>query len=215
MIDFLRGTVAHRETEYVVLDVKGVGYRVFCANPFAVLPKDGKDGEVTLYIHYHVREDAHLLFGFTTREEQSLFRLLLDVNGIGPKVAIGVLAGGKPEVIAAAIRQENLTFLTKLPGIGKKTAQRMVLDLKDKLGALSAADDAAHLFGAGMEASAAATTGGTAWAEAKAALMALGYTEAEADRAGHTVKPKLKGDETTDAVTKLALKALFQEAQMK
>ncbi|CAG7631354.1 Holliday junction ATP-dependent DNA helicase RuvA [Paenibacillus solanacearum] len=214
MIDFLRGTVAHRETEYVVLDVRGVGYRVFCANPFAVLPKDGKDGEVTLYIHYHVREDAHLLFGFTTREEQSLFRMLLDVNGIGPKVAIGVLAGGKPEVIASAIRQENLSFLTKLPGIGKKTAQRMVLDLKDKLGALSAADDAVGLFAVGVEV-AAASNGGTAWAEAKAALMALGYTEAEADRAGQSVKPKLKGDETTDAVTKLALKALFQESQMK
>ncbi|MEC0213889.1 Holliday junction branch migration protein RuvA [Paenibacillus ehimensis] len=213
MIDFLRGTVAHRETEYVVLDVRGVGYRVFCANPYAV--GAGKDGaEVTLYIHYHVREDAHLLFGFSSREEQSLFRLLLDVNGIGPKVAIGVLAGGRPEVIAAAIRQENLSFLTKLPGIGKKTAQRMVLDLKDKLGAWTSGEEDGSVFGL-PEIAAAGQTASGAWAEAKAALLALGYTEAEADRAGQTVKPKLKGDETADAVTKLALQALFQQSLMK
>ncbi|MFB0844335.1 Holliday junction branch migration protein RuvA [Paenibacillus oleatilyticus] len=213
MIDFLRGTVAHRETEYVVLDVRGVGYRVFCANPYAV--GAGKDGaEVTMYIHYHVREDAHLLFGFLSREEQSLFRLLLDVNGIGPKVAIGVLAGGRPEVIAAAIRQENLSFLTKLPGIGKKTAQRMVLDLKDKLGAWTSAEADGSGFGL-LEIAAAGPAANGAWAEAKAALLALGYTEAEADRAGQTVKPKLKGDETADAVTKLALQALFQQSLMK
>ncbi|UUZ84430.1 Holliday junction branch migration protein RuvA [Paenibacillus sp. P26] len=208
MIDFLRGTVAHRETDYVVLDVRGVGYRVFCANPFAVQHKDGE--EVTMYIHYHVREDAHLLFGFTTREEQSLFRMLLDVNGIGPKVAIGVLAGGKPEVIASAIRQENIGFLTKLPGIGRKTAQRMILDLKDKLGAMSVADDGGLSI---LEAAAGiANPAADAWSEAKAALMALGYTEAEADRAGAAIKPKLKGEETVDAVTKLALQALFQQS---
>ncbi|MCZ8514608.1 Holliday junction branch migration protein RuvA [Paenibacillus filicis] len=208
MIDFLRGAVAHREMDYVVLDVRGVGYRVFCANPFAVQPKDGE--ETTLYIHYHVREDAHLLYGFTTREEQALFRLLLDVSGIGPKVAIGVLAGGRPEVIAAAIRQENLAFLTKLPGIGKKTAQRMVLDLKDKLGALPSSDDGGL---SGFEAAAGwAAPGEDAWSEAKAALMALGYTEAEADRAGQAIKPKLAGGETVDAVTKLALQALFAQS---
>ncbi|WP_281889004.1 Holliday junction branch migration protein RuvA [Paenibacillus sp. YYML68] len=215
MIDFLRGTVAHRDPEFVVLDVRGVGYRVFCANPYAVgakeAAKDGKDGgEVTLYIHYHVREDAHLLFGFPTREEQGLFRLLLEVSGIGPKVAIGVLAGGKPETIAAAIRQDNITFLMKLPGIGKKTAQRMVLDLKDKLGAWSS--DEADAVSMGIGAVAAEPLGGGAWAEAKAGLMSLGYTEAEADRAGQAIKPKLEGGETTDTVMKLALKAIYQQS---
>lgn len=208
MIDFLRGTVAHRETEFVVLDVRGVGYRVFCANPFGVQAKDQE--EVTMYIHYHVREDAHLLFGFTSREEQSMFRLLLEVSGIGPKVALGIMSGGKPEVIAAAIQQENLTFLTKLPGIGKKTAQRMVLDLKDKLGSISSsADDGLWGFSGAADVQD-VPAGGGAWSEAKAALLALGYTEAEADRAGQTVKPKLKGGETTDALVKLALQALFQ-----
>lgn len=211
MIDFLRGAVAHREAEFVVLDVRGVGYRVFCANPYAVQTKDGE--ETTMYIHYHVREDAHLLFGFTSREEQELFRMLLEVSGIGPKVAIGVLAGGRPEVIASAIAQENISFLTKLPGIGKKTAQRMILDLKDKLGSLRAAPGTDSAAAWGADAGAVAVfEAGNAWSEAKAALQALGYTEAEADRAGAVIRPKLKGGETVDAVMKLALQALFQES---
>jgi Holliday junction DNA helicase RuvA len=209
MIDFLRGLVVHREQDYLVLDVRGVGYRVFCTNPYAVQAKDGE--ESTLFIHYQVREDAHLLFGFSTREEQSMFRLLLEVSGIGPKVAIGVLAGGRPEVIAANIQQENITFLMKLPGIGRKTAQRMILDLKDKLGAIPAVEDSmAALVGAGNGVT--GHQGGNAWSEAKAALMALGYTEAEADRAGQAIKPKLQGGETAEAVTKLALQALFQQS---
>lgn len=213
MIDFLRGQLAHRETDYVVLDVHGVGYRVFCSNPFAVQPKDSE--EVTMYIHYHVREDAHMLFGFPTREEQSLFRLLLDVTGIGPKVALGILAGGRPEVIIGAIRQENLGFLTKLPGIGKKTAQRIVLDLKDKLGAWSPATGMPDDGGWGIAGLETPEPEAGAWGEAKAALMALGYTEAEADRAGETVRPKLKGGESADAVTKLALQALYQQSLVK
>ncbi|NOU96050.1 Holliday junction branch migration protein RuvA [Paenibacillus sp. LMG 31456] len=210
MIDFLRGIVAHRETEYVVLDVRGVGYRVFCANPFAVQTKDGE--ETTLFIHYQVREDAHLLFGFQTREEQSLFRMLLEVNGIGPKVAIGVLAGGRPEVIAAAIQQENISFLIKLPGIGRKTAQRMILDLKDKLGGMMTSEaNSLSVFTGGADLFA-VPQGSGAWSEAKAALLALGYTEAEADSAGHAIKPKLQGGEAVDVVMKLALQALFQQS---
>jgi len=209
MIDFLRGIIVHREMEYVVMDVKGVGYRVFCSNPFSAQMKEGE--ETTLYIHYQVREDAHLLFGFTSREEQSLFRRLLEVNGIGPKVAIGVLAGGRPEVIANAIQQENIGFLTKLPGIGRKTAQRMILDLKDKLGAIPSEGDSLSAFAGGADLLAAPQDGG-AWSEAKAALLALGYTEAEADRAGQAIKPKLQGGETVDAVMKLALQALYQQS---
>src|ERR1700730_2600580 len=109
MIDFLRGKIALKELDYAVMDVNGVGYRVFCPNPYAITSKEGED--VTLYIHYHVREDAHLLFGFPSREEQSLFRLLLEVSGIGPKVALGVLAGGRPEAVTAAISQDNVAFL--------------------------------------------------------------------------------------------------------
>lgn len=204
MIDFLRGKVAHREPDYAVIDVHGVGYRVFCPNPYA-LPD--KPDETTVYIHHHVREDAILLFGFGSREEQSLFRKLIDVTGIGPKVAIGILSGARPEAVVAAIQQENVAFLMKLPGIGKKTAQRMILDLKDKLAAVSAGfdDRTLSMQDAGMPA--AAGTG--AWAEAKEALLALGYTEAEADRAWQSVKAKGKEGDSSDVLIKLALQTLY------
>lgn len=210
MIDFLRGRLAARELEYVVLDVHGVGYRVFCPNPFAVSLKD--EEELTFYIHYHVREDAHLLFGFPTREEQSLFRRLLEVTGIGPKVALGILAGGRPEAVVAAIQQENVAFLTKLPGIGKKTAQRIILDLKDKLTGTAAGglEAAAALGAAAAVGAASAGTAMTAWQEAKEALMALGYTETETDRAWARIQAKADDGATADALVKLALQALYQ-----
>src|SRR5690606_7363492 len=115
MIDFLKGKVCHYEANYVVLDVQGIGYRVFNPQPYTIT----KDDEVTLYTHYHVREDAVLLFGFLTRDEQSLFRRLIEVSGIGPRVALGILSGGTPQAVVAAIQSEDISFLTKLPGIGK------------------------------------------------------------------------------------------------
>ena len=87
---FLRGQVVHLESEYIVLDVQGVGYRVFCPNPYAFAKTDGT---ITVFTHHHVREDAILLFGFPTREEQKLFRKLIEVSGIGPRVALGILGG--------------------------------------------------------------------------------------------------------------------------
>ncbi|NEW04520.1 Holliday junction branch migration protein RuvA [Paenibacillus sp. SYP-B3998] len=207
MIDFLRGKVALRESDYAVLDVNGVGYRVFCPNPYALSHKEDED--VTMYLHYHVREDAHLLFGFLSRDEQSLFRLLLDVTGIGPKVALGILAaGGRPEAVIMAISQENLAFLTKLPGIGKKTAQRIILDLKDKLGSVSLSSPEAAVA-MSIVGSTQIGEGGTAWSEAKEALMTLGYTEAEADRAWLQVKPKAQASDSVDVLMKLALQALY------
>ncbi|MDF2722993.1 MAG: ATP-dependent helicase RuvA [Paenibacillus sp.] len=206
MIDFLRGSIAYRESDYVVLDVNGVGYRVFCPNPFAFEDKE----ETKAYIHHHVREDAILLFGFPTREEQSLFRKLLEVSGIGPKVALGILSGSRPEAVALAIQQENIAFLTKLPGIGKKTAQRIILDLKDKLAAsgsgLGLIAGEAVLQGAIVANSAS----NSAWSEAKEALLALGYTEMEADRAWEAVKPKAKESDAADTLIKLALAALYK-----
>lgn len=205
MIDFLRGRLAHTETDYVVLDVRDVGYRVFTPNPYALARSEEP---VQLYIHHHVREDAIQLFGFPTREEQALFRKLLDVSGIGPKVALGVLAGGRPETIVAAIQQENVNFLTKLPGIGRKTAQRMILDLKDKLGASGAAAAAVELMEPAGRA--AGADEGSAWAAAREALAGLGYRDAELDRAWSSMKDRVAGDETPDALMKKALQQLFQ-----
>ncbi|WP_042164703.1 Holliday junction branch migration protein RuvA [Paenibacillus gorillae] len=210
MIDFLRGLVAHLETEYIVMDVQGVGYRVFTPNPYAFA---AKEEAITVYIHHHVREDAILLYGFETREEQSLFRKLLEVSGIGPRVALGILAGGRPDAVVAAIHQENLAFLTKLPGIGKKTAQRMVLDLKDKLSGFIS--DEGLLAVAGLSPNAAKAGGdaqgaGTAWEEAREALGSLGYTDAELDRAWHGLQSSVTAEETVDSLMKRALQQLFK-----
>lgn len=209
MIDYVKGRVVHLDTEFVVVDVRDIGYRVFTPNPYAFAKSDDA---VTIYTHHHVREDATLLFGFATREEQAMFRKLLEVSGIGPRVALGILAGGKPETIAAAIQQENLTFLTKLPGIGKKTAQRMVLDLKDKLDAIPGGFSFAAAgivlddpHGGDMLAD-----GGLNWREAREALMALGYTAAELDRAWQSMKQVEVSDETVDALMKRALQQLFK-----
>jgi len=204
MIDYLRGRLVHIEEDYVVLDVHDVGYRVFTPNPYALARMEEP---VQLYIHYHVREDAVQLFGFATREEQALFRQLLEVSGIGPKVALGILSGGRPETIAAAIRQENIAFLTKLPGIGRKTAQRMIVDLKDKLGAYSAPAAAARAEPG--------ETRGTqsdlsSWAAAREALAALGYREAEIDRAWHAIKDHVSDQDSPDVLIKKALQELFQ-----
>jgi Holliday junction DNA helicase RuvA len=208
MIDFLRGSVAHIEEEWIVVDVGGVGYRVFTPNPYAF----AAGGEtVTVYTHHHVREDAVLLFGFATREEQRLFRALLEVSGVGPKVALGAMAGARPEAIAAAIRQENVAFLTKLPGIGKKTAQRMILDLKDKLDRGGGFAPASGVPEAALAEAAAGGQGAdTAWPEAREALTALGYTAAEIDRVWQAIGGSLTGEETADALVKKALALLFR-----
>ncbi|BBH19276.1 Holliday junction ATP-dependent DNA helicase RuvA [Paenibacillus baekrokdamisoli] len=210
MIDFVRGRVVHWDTEYVVVDVRDIGYRLFTPNPYTFVKNDDT---VTIYTHHHVREDAVLLFGFATREEQAMFRKLLEVSGIGPRVALGILAGGKPETIAAAIQQENIVFLTKLPGIGKKTAQRMILDLKDKLdaipGGFSFAAAGLELEGA-FGGSSDGLQGGEDWREAREALAALGYTAAELDRAWQALKDAPVLNESVDALMKRALQQLFK-----
>ncbi|UVI28100.1 Holliday junction branch migration protein RuvA [Paenibacillus spongiae] len=211
MIDYVKGRVVHWDTEYVVVDVRDIGYRVFTPNPYGFAKSDDV---VTIYTHHHVREDATYLFGFATREEQSMFRKLLEVSGIGPRVALGILAGGRPETVAAAIKQENIGFLTKLPGIGKKTAQRMILDLKDKIDAVQASIGAAAAGLATMDdlfpEPEPSAEGGKVWQEAREALMALGYTSAELDRAWHALQNTVKPDETVDSLMKRALQQLFK-----
>lgn len=203
MIDFLRGQVAYMESDYVAIDVQGVGYQVYCPNPYYYSAKNNES--VTIYTHHHVREDAILLFGFTSQEERRLFRKLIEVSGIGPKVALGILSGGNPDAFITAIHQENISFLIKLPGIGKKTAQRMILDLKDKLkdmGAPSLFDDFSATPEAGKEL-------GSGWREAREGLKALGYTDSELDHAWNQLKDQVAPTDSVDVVMKKALKLLY------
>jgi Holliday junction DNA helicase RuvA len=204
MIDFLKGIPVLIESDCIVLDVRDVGYRIFCANPHQYANKT--EQSVILYTHHYVREDVVLLFGFATREEQTLFRKLLEVSGIGPRVALGMLSGGTPEAIVHAITHDDTVFLTRLPGIGKKTAQRLVLDLRDKLETsgimermskttLAKSTDTGHPM---------------AWREAKEALLALGYSEAETDRAWRDVKGKMRDSDHAEQLIKLALQLLYK-----
>jgi Holliday junction DNA helicase RuvA len=135
MIALLTGLIAFKSPDHIILDVQGVGYRVHI--PFSTyyeLPEEG--GTASLHIHTSVREDAILLYGFRTRLEKSFFQLLISVSGIGPKLARDILSNIQPGPLSQALAQGDLNKLSTIPGIGRKTAERLVLELKDKVGKL-------------------------------------------------------------------------------
>jgi len=132
MIGQLRGRLVLKKPNVVLVDVQGVGYEVFIPlTSFFELPGEGS--EVALKIHTHVREDALTLFGFHTQREKDLFLKLISISGIGPKLAVGILSGGRVEELAQAIAESNLARLTAIPGVGRKTAERLVLELKSQI----------------------------------------------------------------------------------
>ena len=132
MIAHLRGRVLRKSPQEVIVDVAGVGYRV--AIPVSTFYRLGEEGtEVSLRVHTHVREDALALFGFLTAHEQDLFERLIQVAGVGPKLAVNILSGIEAAELAAALRGSDIARLTRVPGVGKKTAERLVVELKDKM----------------------------------------------------------------------------------
>lgn len=134
VIAHLRGKLLSKRPNQAIVEAAGVGYDVTISIPtFSDLPAPG--AEVALFVHTHVREDALALFGFLRGEEKQLFEKLISVSGIGPKLAITILSGMAAEAMVAAIKNNNVAALTRIPGIGKKTAERMVLELRDKLDA--------------------------------------------------------------------------------
>jgi Holliday junction DNA helicase RuvA len=136
MIAHLRGKLISKHPNQAIVEAAGVGYDVVISVPtFSELP--GLHAEVSLFIHTHVREDALALFGFLRAQEKQLFEKLLSVSGIGPKLAITILSGMQADTMIAAIKGNNVAALTRIPGIGKKTAERMVLELRDKLDSFS------------------------------------------------------------------------------
>ena len=172
MIGFLRGRLADKHPPMLVLDVNGVGYELEAPmSTFYDLPSVGED--VTLLTHLLVRDDAHILYGFATESERGLFRSLLKVSGIGAKMALGILSGISVDGFARCVRTEDTATLVKVPGIGKKTAERLVVEMRDRLGQQKAAGDAVTVA-VDHEASAAD--------EAFGALVALGYKPAEITR---------------------------------
>ena len=197
MIGFLRGQVAALKADYCLLDVNGVGYRVFVAG--STRNKLRLKEEAQLFTYMNVYQDGITLYGFASEEEYDIFQLLIGVSGIGPKVALGIVSAITGESLCKAIQNKQATVLTKLPGIGKKSAERLILELKDKV-AFAAADDVEEILTLDLE----GPTGDDMMSEAQAALVALGYSQAE-------IAPVLKKAtkcKTTEEVIKLALKQL-------
>jgi Holliday junction DNA helicase RuvA len=153
MIGHLRGAVLEKHPNQVVLEVAGVGYDVqIPISTYSALPNAGDTA--ALRIHTHVREDALVLYGFATSEEKAVFERLISVSGIGPKLAPTVLSGLATAELIAAIRNSDIQSLVRIPGVGKKTAERMVLELKDKLAAIDAAGKSIPAAGTGSSFSA-------------------------------------------------------------
>ncbi len=172
MIGSVAGTLVETYPDGALVDVNGVGYRVLA--PVSVLARlPGAGEKVRLHTHLHVREDALTLFGFTTAEERDVFEVLIGVNGIGPKGGLAVLSVYTPDALRRAILGEDLDALTLIPGVGKKTASRMILELKEKLGAGDS--DLAPIAGSPAVRE--------ALGEVRAALLQLGYTTTEAREA--------------------------------
>ena len=181
MIASLRGTVLERRAGQVVLDVGGVGYLLQTTSSAARMSVPGE--EVTLVTHLNVREDALTLYGFAESAERSMFELLLGVSGVGPKAALAIMSGYAPDQVRRAIATSDHALFTSISGIGKRTAERVVIDLKDKIGALPAAEEPMPAAPAG---------GHTA---ARDALVGLGMSVNEAEAALRNVDEELPVEE--------------------
>jgi holliday junction DNA helicase RuvA len=194
MIGRISGTLLEKNPPQVLVDANGVGYEIDVPmSTFYNLPRTGE--KVALFTHLVVREDAHLLYGFGSEAERAAFRMLLKVSGVGPKVALALLSGLSVNDLAAAVAMQETGRLTKIPGIGKKTAERLLLELKDKFKA-----DVGLALGSGIGAGVAPSAN----ADVLNALLGLGYSDKEALMA---VK-QLPADVSVSEGIRLSLKAL-------
>ncbi|UII55017.1 Holliday junction branch migration protein RuvA [Cytobacillus spongiae] len=202
MYDFIKGKVYFVGPEYIAIENNGIGYQILTPNPF-IYSKDYQQ-DIHIYTYHYVREDAMALYGFHSREEKTLFTKLLNVSGIGPKGALAILASGNPEQVVQAIENEDEAFLVKFPGVGKKTARQMILDLKGKLQDL-VPDFFPNLFH--PEKGAHEESDNHDLEEATLALKALGYSEREIKK----IIPELMKEKlTTDQYIKKALQKLLK-----
>lgn len=202
MIGRLRGTLIEKQPPYLLLDVNGVGYELQAPmTTFYRLPAMG--AEVILHTHLSITENLHQLFGFADQRDRSLFRTLIKVNGVGPKLAVAILSGMEADDIARCVRDNNVKALTKVPGIGAKTAERLVIELRDRLknwdmpnNDLLAHNEIKQI-----------ATDNDIYAEAESALVALGYKPVEAAKM-ITAASKQKPDAKSEELIRLALRSI-------
>ena len=195
MIAYIKGQLTFILDESIIVDVGGIGYEIVCPNPF--IYQNSLQKEVFIFTYHHVREDNQTLYGFKDEEEKYLFTKLISVSGIGPKSAVAILGNAEVDEFIAAIEQEDEKYLTKFPGVGKKTARQIILDLKGKLAAVFSLEETTTTV---------SNTPSTHISEAKEALKALGYTDKEIN---HVMSQLKKENITeTDELIRKAL-ALF------
>lgn len=204
MIARLHGMLIEKLAPHVIVDVNGVGYEVDVPlSTYYQLPALGET--ITLWTHLSVREDAHQLFGFHDRDALQVFRLLIRISGVGPKLALSLLSGMEIDALRQCIAQEDVMTLTRIPGVGKKTAERLVIELRDKLGKL----DSIRIVKKGDSPNALPLMAAPATPveEAESALVALGYKPLEAQRA---VKAVTTAHSETSELVRAALKGLLK-----
>lgn len=198
MIAMLTGQIAYKSPDHIILDVNGVGYRVFI--PFSTYYELPEEGTATLHIHTSVREDAIHLYGFRTRLEKSFFQLLISVSGIGPKLGRDILSNIQPAALAQALSQGDIHKLSAIPGIGKKTAERLILELKEKVGKL----DMTSVPAADRR----EVPAGDAMDDVASALVNLGYKEPQVRKALGGLDTS--GGASVEELLKQALKVLMK-----
>lgn len=199
MIGSLRGVLVHKDPPHLVVEAAGVGYEVEAPmSTWTRLPEVGQD--VLLKTHLVIREDQHLLFGFATEAERRLFRDLIKVTGVGARIALAILSGTSVEGFVRCVQTRDAAALTKVPGVGRKTAERLILDLRDRVEEMAAAG-----LGAGVALPAAEIPALTPEAEVLDALQALGYRPAEARRM--VDQARAAGATATPDILRAALKA--------
>ncbi|CAH0539427.1 Holliday junction branch migration protein RuvA [Vibrio marisflavi] len=204
MIGRLRGTLIEKLPPELLIEVNGVGYEVqMPMSCFYELPNVGE--EATIYTHFVVREDAQLLYGFNTVKERALFREVIKANGVGPKLGLGILSGMTAMQFVSCVEREDISTLVKLPGVGKKTAERLVVEMKDRLKGWGAGD----LFTPADDMSAIdsqpAANQSNFEEEAISALLALGYKPTQASK---VVSQVAKPDMSSEALIREALKSM-------
>lgn len=200
MIGLLRGRILIKQPPQLLLEVNGVGYEVQAPmSTFYALPAD--DEPVTLYTHLMVRDDAHTLFGFFQQTDRELFRTLLKVNGVGGKMALAILSGMNSDEFAMTIHAGDVVGLTRLPGVGKKTAERLIMEMRDKL-------DKNEIAGSTRPAGGGFTAPASPDSDAVSALIALGYRPNDA---GKMVRAVLQDGMDTEQVIKAALQGTVEK----
>ena len=194
MLYHVSGTLTEKQHTLAVIDIQGLGYQLLIpTSTFQVLPECGN--AVRLLTHQHVREDALLLFGFATQAERSMFQAMIGISGVGPKLALAALSVLTPAEISQAVRKNATAPLTRIPGIGRKTAERLVLELRDRVDALELTDASGS----------SSATSHDAQSDALAALIVLGMKRSVANRRLRQVLRQHPDAETADALIRLAL----------